>query len=148
MRELSYFLNMSTSSAQSIKDSLEVSTILHGDDSQLILFVDPDKEGLFFVMEDTSSIGPVSVETNCLKEPISLLEQEVIINQLLSLHLSHVVQWVVCSSEIACETFKCLYYISFDLNSLLVCDSRSERESIKVSTYSDSSTLDHLSIFL
>jgi len=56
---------------------------LHGDDSKLILFIDPHKEGLFFIMEDTSSIWPVSIQTTGLKEPISLLEEEVILDELL-----------------------------------------------------------------
>ena len=50
-------------SAQSLEDSCDVSALLHGDDSQLILFVDPDEEGLGVVVEDTSARRPVSVES-------------------------------------------------------------------------------------
>ena len=59
------------------------------EESQLVLFVDPDKEGLFIVVEDASSFGPVSVETNCFKEAISLFEKEVVGNELSLLLLGH-----------------------------------------------------------
>jgi len=45
---------------------------LHGDDSKLILLIDPHEEGLGIIMEDTSSVWPVSVEVASSKESISL----------------------------------------------------------------------------
>ena len=98
MRELGNFLNMSTGSAESVKDFPQVSSILHRDNSELILFVYPDEECLFFVMENASTIRPVSVKTYCLKESISLLKEEVIFNKLLSLGLSHTVKGIVSTS--------------------------------------------------
>ena len=52
---------MGRSLRQSSKNSSDVSTLLHGDDSQLILLIDPDEEGLLVVVEDASAFGPVSV---------------------------------------------------------------------------------------
>ena len=60
--ELALFFDVSASSAESIEDLSDTGTWLHGDDSQLILFVDPDEESLLVVMENTSSRWPVSVE--------------------------------------------------------------------------------------
>merc|ERR1712156_112929 len=51
-------------SGQSLKDSLDISTLLHGDNSELILFVDPDQEGLGSIVEDTSALWPVSLHTS------------------------------------------------------------------------------------
>jgi len=48
-------LNMFSSSAQSLKYCSNVSTLLHGNNSKLILFVDPHKESLAIVMEDASA---------------------------------------------------------------------------------------------
>jgi pyridoxine 5'-phosphate synthase PdxJ len=48
-------------SAESIKDLTDVCTRLHGDDSQLVLFVDPHKEGLVVVVENTSAVWPVTI---------------------------------------------------------------------------------------
>ena len=71
---------MGTSSGEAIKDCLEVSSILHRDDSQLVFLVNPDKEGLVLIVEDTSSVRPVSIQTYSFKESISFLEEEVVVN--------------------------------------------------------------------
>ncbi len=49
-------------------------------------------------MEDTSAIGPVSIQTYSFKESVSLLEEEVVVNELLSLLLSKLVERVVSTS--------------------------------------------------
>jgi len=61
MGESSNFLDMTTSSGKSIKNSLKIGTILHGNDSKLIFLIDPNKERLVLIMEDTSSVRPVSI---------------------------------------------------------------------------------------
>jgi hypothetical protein len=38
----------------------------------LIFLVDPDKEGLVVVVEDTSAFGPFAVKTASLQESVSL----------------------------------------------------------------------------
>ena len=72
MGEFCLLLDVSAGSAESVKDGVEVSTLLHGDDSELILFVNPHKEGLIIIVENTSAIGPISVEIAGFKESISL----------------------------------------------------------------------------
>ena len=61
MSELGDLLDLSSCDGKSAEDSTNVSTRLHGDNSELVLFVNPDEEGLFIVMEDTSAIRPVTV---------------------------------------------------------------------------------------
>ena len=70
--ELADGFNVGGGSAQSVEDLSNTSSLLHGDDSELILLVDPDEESLGIVVEDTSAGWPVSVETACLKESVSL----------------------------------------------------------------------------
>ncbi len=72
VRELADGLDVSGSSAESVEDFEDTSSWLHRDDSELILFVDPDEESLGVVVEDTSSGWPVSVKVACLKESVSL----------------------------------------------------------------------------
>ena len=70
--ELSLLLDGGASSAESVEDGLDVGTVLHGDDSELILLVDPDDERLGLVVEDTSAGRPVSVEVASLEESVTL----------------------------------------------------------------------------
>ena len=71
LSEFTILLNSLSSSAKSIKDLLNTSTLLHGNDSKLILLVDPDEESLGIVVEDTTTRGPITVEITSLEEPVS-----------------------------------------------------------------------------
>ena len=46
--------------SESLEDSTDVVSLLHGDDSGVILLVDPNEEVLGIVVEDTSGVGPVA----------------------------------------------------------------------------------------
>ena len=85
---------------QSFEYTLDITTLLHGDDSKLILFIDPDKECFGCVVEDTTALWPVTLHTSYLQVWISRHEEEVIIDQLLSDLLVHASQWVVFTSKI------------------------------------------------
>ena len=72
VRELADGLDVSGSSAESFEDREDTSSWLHGDDSELILLIDPDEESLGIVVEDTSAGWPVSVQVASLQESVSL----------------------------------------------------------------------------
>ena len=61
--EFSLFFNLTSSNRESLEDLLDVGALLHRDDSELIFFVDPDKECLVVVVVDTSGFRPVSFKT-------------------------------------------------------------------------------------
>ena len=82
--ELGDLLNLGGSTGKSIEDSSNVGSLLHGDDSELILFVNPDKEGLVVVVEDSSARWPVTVESASLKEAVSLPKIKLPVNTLKS----------------------------------------------------------------
>ena len=63
--KLANSFNVRSGSAESLENSCDVRTILHGNDSELILFINPDEEGFVIIVEDTSSLWPVSVEVAC-----------------------------------------------------------------------------------
>ena len=106
MRELGDLLNGGGGSAESVEDLFDTSSFLHGDDSKLILLVNPDKESLVIVMEDSSSLWPVSLESARFKILVSTLEKEVIGNELLLLILGHLWEGVVLTSELSFELGK------------------------------------------
>ena len=66
------FLDLLGGSAESVEDGDNSGSLLHGDDSELILLVDPDEESLGGVVEDTSAGRPVSVEVAGLEESVTL----------------------------------------------------------------------------
>lgn len=58
----------------------EVSSFLHGDNSELIFFIDPSEERFIIVVENTSVVWPVPVKVASFKESVSFFEQEMVIN--------------------------------------------------------------------
>ena len=70
--ELGSGLNLVSSTAETLEDGTDVGTLLHGDNTELILFINPDEEGLGVIVEDTSALGPVAVETAGIEEAIAL----------------------------------------------------------------------------
>jgi hypothetical protein len=65
-------LEMSNGSAKSIEDFEDSTILLHGDDSELIFFINPNEESLGVIMEDTSTRWPVSVKVASRKESVTL----------------------------------------------------------------------------
>jgi hypothetical protein len=53
-------LDLLSTLSESRDDRFDVVALLHGDDSHLVLFVDPDEKVGIVVVEDSSGIGPVS----------------------------------------------------------------------------------------
>ena len=64
VQNLKIYLDSLDASGKPLEDSLDVTSALHGDDTQLILLVHPHKEGFFCVVEDAASLGPVALHTS------------------------------------------------------------------------------------
>merc|ERR1712038_797524 len=130
--------NSLDTSCKSLKDTLDISTLLHGDDSELILFIDPDEEGLGIIVEDTSAFGPVSLHTSNCKVSVSRDEEEVVINKLLSDFLIHASQWVVFTSKITRGGSGGILHKVLNTKTLLLGDSGGKTESVNGTTNPDS----------
>merc|ERR1719209_2800866 len=102
-----------------LKDLLHIASHLHGDDAELILLVHPDKESLLFVVEDTTTLGPVTLHTGNSKVPITRHEEEVVVNELLADLLVHSSQGVVLSSEVRGEVLDSVDHQLLDSNTLV-----------------------------
>lgn len=87
IRELSNLLDEACSFGESFENLSDVGAWLHRNDSQLVFFVYPSQESLVIIMEDTSVLWPLSVETTSVKESIPLLKEEMVSNELLSIFL-------------------------------------------------------------
>jgi len=56
--KFSMLINDSVCLGESLENFCKVTAILHGDDSELIFLVNPDKECLLRVVEDSSGFRP------------------------------------------------------------------------------------------
>merc|ERR1712241_97079 len=130
-----YSLN---TSGQSFENTLDITSLLHGNDSELILFIDPDKECFGFVVEDTTAFWPVTFHTSYLQVWISRHEEEVVIDQLLSDSFIHSSQWIVVSSKITSELSESSLHEVFNSNTLVLGDSGGETESLDRSSNTNS----------
>jgi len=147
MRELSNLFNSLSSSAKSIENFFDTSSWLHGNNSELIFFINPNEESLGIVVENTSSRWPVSVKVACLQESISFLEQEMVLDELILSIRIHTFKRVEFTGEITFKLFACLDYLLHDFFSLFFRDTWSKRITIQISSDSDSCRDNHGGIF-
>merc|ERR1719481_466925 len=104
MREGQTLLNLVGSLDQTPEDLSEVTSLLHGDDAEVIILVAPDEEGLVVVVEDTTSRGPVAAGVGSLEEAITFLEQEVIVDELLLNLLGHASERIVGTLQLSFQS--------------------------------------------
>merc|ERR1739847_19112 len=71
-------------SGEPFEDSLDITSLLHGNDTELILLIDPDQEGLVGIVENTTAFGPITLHTSNLQVGVTRHEQEMVINELLA----------------------------------------------------------------
>lgn len=70
----------------------------------MVLLIAPHQERLVVVVVDTTSGGPEAARVGGLQEPVSLLEQEVVINQLLLHLLGHACERVESSLQLSLQS--------------------------------------------
>jgi len=139
--------NSLDSTGKTSEDSLDVSSLFHGDDTGLILLIDPHKEGLGVIVEDSTALGPVTLHTSNCQVSVSADKEEVVIDELLSDGLIHTSEWVVLASKISIESLKGRGHHLLNVNSLLLGDSGGETESINVASNTDTGGVDgHLRV--
>jgi len=142
--KLGLLFDLSGSDGKSLEDLTDVRSLLHGDDSELILLVDPHEEGLVFVVEDTTGLRPLALEAAALKVLVTTLEEEVVGNKLLLLGVSHGGEGVVLALEFTSELLEDANDLGLDFASLLSSDSGTEGVVSKVTSDPDSGGVDHL----
>merc|ERR1719232_2458052 len=128
------------------EDTLDISSLLHGDDAGLVLLVDPHEEGLGVIVEDSTALRPVTLHTSHSQVAVSGDEQEVVINKLLPDGLVHAGEGIVGASEVASQVLQGGGEGLLEVNSLLLGDSGGETESVNIATNADTGGVDgHIS---
>ena len=64
-------------------------TLLHGDDSELVLLIDPSEESLLLVVIDPPALRPVPLHASGNQVLVARNKQEVVVNQFLPNFLLH-----------------------------------------------------------
>merc|ERR1719310_1504424 len=124
------------------EDSLDVAALLHGDDTGLVLLIDPEKEGLGVIVEDSTTLGPVTLHTSDSQVTVSGNEEEVVIDQLLTDSLVHASERIVLASEVSSQLGQSRGHHLLDANSLLLGDSGGETESINITSDTNTGRVD------
>jgi len=138
--------NSSNATGQALKDTLDITTLLHGDDPHLILLIDPEKEGLGLIVEDATALGPVTLHTSNLEVAVTRHEEEVVIDQLLADSLVHAGEGIVGASKITSQLGEGIAHHLLDVNPLLLGDAGGKTKSINVTADTDPGGVDgHLS---
>merc|ERR1711931_511874 len=102
-------LNLQQAGAEASEHLLHVASLLHGDDTETILLIHPDEEGLLVVVPDASAVGPVTGHSGAGQQGRhGLVKQEVVVDQLILLGVSHGLQGVVLSLELTLQGGKSL----------------------------------------
>jgi len=125
------------SSGETTEDSLDIATLLHGDDAELILLVDPDKEGLGSVVEDATAFGPVALHTSDLQVGVTRHEEEMVIDELLAGGLVHAGEGVVVASEVAGQFGEGVLHEGLNVDTLLLGDSGGKTKALDGASNAD-----------
>lgn len=80
---------------QPFVDFRQIAALLHRYNANVILFVDPHQEGLFVVVEDTATAGPIAIAARVTKHRIVVSKEEVVFDQLVLHRLLHAFKGVV-----------------------------------------------------
>jgi len=105
--------------AESCEDLLHVAVLLHGNNSDVVLFVDPDEEVFGSVVPDTSGIGPVTGHTGAGEKWRDwLVKEKVVVDELVLFGLGHLAKGVVLSGELTAKVGETVDDDFLDLSSL------------------------------
>jgi len=85
--ELRHLRNNTCCDRKSFENTKNICPLLHRNNPELILLVDPHEELFGLVVENTSTFRPVSIQSARLEESVAFLEQEVVSDKLVTLGL-------------------------------------------------------------
>merc|ERR1719288_190172 len=124
------------------EDSLDVATLLHGDDPHLVLLVHPQKEGLGGIVEDSTALGPVTLHAGNREVRVARDEEEVVVNELLADLLVHATGGVVGSGKVTGQLGESVFHQALNTQPLLLGDTRGETEAINGTSDPDAGGVD------
>merc|ERR1711962_187795 len=128
--------------SETVEDATDVTALLHGNDTKLILLVDPGEEGLGGIVEDATALGPVALHSGGDQVFVAGHEKEVVVDQLQSVLLVHAQEGEVLAGQLPGELSKCTLHQSLDGRPLLLGDSGGQAESVNAAADTDPGRVD------
>jgi len=110
----------------------------------LIFLINPDEESLGVVVEDTTGLRPVTLETAGLKILVATLEEEVVSDELVTLLVGHGLKRVVLALELTGEGVKSGDDLALKSLTVSTADGGTERVLSRVTGNTDTGRVDHL----
>merc|ERR1711892_941892 len=129
--------NSLDSTCKTLKDTFDITSLLHGDDSGLIFFIDPEKEGPGSIVEDSTALWPATLHTSNSKVTVSTDKEEVVIYKLLADSFIHASKRIIASSKIISQLGESAAHQLLNINTLLLGDSGRKTESINATSNTD-----------
>ena len=117
-------------------------TLLHGDDSELVLLIDPSEESLLLVVIDPPALRPVPLHASHLEVGISGHEEEVVIHQLLADLLAHAGEGEVSAGQVPAQVGEGLLHQVLHVESLLLGDAGAQTEPVDAAADPDPGGVD------
>jgi len=142
--ELGLLLNGGGSDGEALEHLANVGALLHGDDTELVLLIDPDEESLGIVVEDTTGLRPVTLEAAGLKILVATLEEEVVSDEAVTLGVGHGLKRVVLALELTGKGVKSSDDLALEGLAVAAGDRGTERVLSRVTGDTDTGGVDHL----
>lgn len=108
-------LNCGHSARKTVKNGLDVPSLLHGDDSEVISLIDPHHKLLILGNEYSSSERPISMIARGGLHFVSTSEQVVLVDEFFRLLWGHVSVTIESAFQISCKIFHDLLHETGDL---------------------------------
>ena len=141
--KLGDLFDLGSGSGETFEDLSNVGAHLHGDDTELIFFVDPHKERLVVIVENATSLGPISFQTARLQVLIAALEKEVVRNELFPFLFGHGAERVVLALKFALELRQGSHNLLLNFATLLSCAGSAQGIICQVSGNANTGGVDH-----
>ena len=132
--------------AQPTEHRPDVAALLHADDAEVVLLVQPHKESLVLVVEDATTLRPLLIHSSCFEEAVSFLEQEVVGHKLQTSGFVHALKRVVVSGQVSFQGFQHFHHLTLNLQTILLPQVGGQTVALQVASHTNTGGADVLAL--
>jgi len=142
--EFGLLLDLGGGDGETLEDLTDVRALLHGDNTELILFVNPDEESLGVVVENTTGFGPVTLKSAGLEVLVATLEKEMVLDKTVTLRVGHGSEGVVLALKLTSKVTESLNDLALKSKTVRAGDAGTKGVLTRVTGNADTGRVDHL----